>query len=93
VESCHSCVAAPAERGRVRAATGVRLPPVHAGSPCAALGADGRCAVYAHRPLVCRLFGAVDHPLMRCPFGCRPAGGLLPAAEGRRLLRLLGRVA
>ena len=28
-----------------------------AGEPCPLLGDDGRCRVYAHRPLVCRLIG------------------------------------
>jgi uncharacterized protein len=33
-----------------------------------------RCKVYAVRPMICRLFGAVDHPKMTCPHGCRPEG-------------------
>jgi hypothetical protein len=44
----------------------------------------GRCTVYADRPLICRLFGAVED--LRCPFGCLPERLLTPA-EGRRLLR------
>jgi Fe-S-cluster containining protein len=32
----------------------------------------GNCMAYHMRPLVCRLWGVVDHPLMRCPFGCTP---------------------
>jgi Fe-S-cluster containining protein len=32
----------------------------------------GNCTVYRIRPLVCRLWGAIDHPLMRCPHGCKP---------------------
>lgn len=31
----------------------------------------GACAVYAVRPLICRLYGLVER--MRCPFGCVPA--------------------
>ena len=38
---------------------------------CPFLAGDG-CGIYAHRPAVCRLFGAVDHPLMTCPHGCGP---------------------
>jgi uncharacterized protein len=30
----------------------------------------GRCTIYADRPLICRLWGAVKK--MRCPFGCTP---------------------
>jgi Fe-S-cluster containining protein len=32
----------------------------------------GSCSVYHVRPLLCRLWGAVDDPLMRCPYGCKP---------------------
>jgi hypothetical protein len=35
--------------------------------------AEGSCAIHADRPLLCRLFGAVDHPAMRCPKGRGPA--------------------
>ena len=45
------------------------------GLVCPMLSDDGRCTVYAVRPAICRGFGAVDHPLMRCPHGCQPAGG------------------
>jgi Fe-S-cluster containining protein len=31
---------------------------------------DSRCSAYAVRPLICRLFGAVE--MMPCPHGCRP---------------------
>lgn len=48
---------------------------------CPMLSDDGRCTVYAVRPAICRAFGAVDHPLMRCPHGCEPAGG--PMAHDR----------
>ncbi|MCH7945730.1 MAG: YkgJ family cysteine cluster protein [Armatimonadetes bacterium] len=30
----------------------------------------GRCSIYESRPGVCRLWGIVDSPLMRCPHGC-----------------------
>ena len=30
----------------------------------------GRCSIYEERPAVCRLWGIVDSPLMRCPHGC-----------------------
>ena len=27
---------------------------------------NGRCSIYAYRPLVCRLYGVTVHPLLRC---------------------------
>lgn len=36
----------------------------------------GQCAIYADRPFVCRLFGAVKDPLLACPFGCGPKKSL-----------------
>jgi len=38
---------------------------------CPFLTRDG-CGIYDARPMVCRLFGAVDHPMMTCPHGCGP---------------------
>lgn len=38
---------------------------------CPFLTASG-CGIYQDRPMVCRLFGAVDHPNMNCPMGCGP---------------------
>jgi Fe-S-cluster containining protein len=32
----------------------------------------GTCRVYKLRPLICRIWGTVDHPLMRCTHGCVP---------------------
>lgn len=31
------------------------------------------CSIYNIRPAICRLWGAVDSPLMRCPLGCKPS--------------------
>jgi Fe-S-cluster containining protein len=39
---------------------------------CSMLTAAGACSVYGIRPLICRLWGTVDHPAMRCPHGCKP---------------------
>ena len=50
---------------------------------CEALGPDGRCQVYDLRPLVCRLWGAVES--MPCPYGCQPERWLSDA-EGRDLV-------
>lgn len=45
---------------------------------------EGRCSVYAIRPLVCRLWGAVK--VMRCQFGCKP-DRWVSDEEATRLLR------
>lgn len=39
---------------------------------CTMLYPTGKCRVYADRPLVCRFWGLIDDPEMRCPFGCVP---------------------
>lgn len=51
---------------------------------CPHLGISGRCEAYDVRPLICRLWGAVER--MRCPWGCKP-DHWLSDDEARRLLR------
>ena len=41
----------------------------------------GRCSVHDIRPTICRLFGLMDDPRMRCPFGCVP-DRLMSTEEG-----------
>ncbi|MGH3402009.1 MAG: YkgJ family cysteine cluster protein [Streptosporangiaceae bacterium] len=53
---------------------------------CEALGPDGRCRVYAIRPMICRIWGTVES--LRCPWGCMPEGGFMPDEQGYRLLVL-----
>ncbi|MDP4501036.1 YkgJ family cysteine cluster protein [Nonomuraea turcica] len=90
-EACGPIDMHPYERARIRRA-GVTIPRpaealerILAGEDytCPAL-VDGRCSVYEIRPLICRAWGASE--AMPCPYGCRPAGGLLPAAVTRRLV-------
>ena len=45
-----------------------------------------QCTIYDDRPLICRLWGAVDVDGMRCPFGCKPEEWLSDS-DGKRLLR------
>lgn len=40
------------------------------GTPCRLLTADGACAVYEDRPLICRLTGLTRETA--CPHGCEP---------------------
>lgn len=47
----------------------------------------GRCAVYSERPVLCRLFGASEVPLLRCPHGCKPAK-TLSIEETRQIMKL-----
>ena len=35
--------------------------------------AADNCAIYEDRPMMCRLFGAVDDPRLTCPHGAGPA--------------------
>lgn len=53
-----------------------------ASGKCPFSSSDG-CAVYADRPLVCRMFGAVDDPMLTCPHGCRPPTQLGGKAAAR----------
>jgi hypothetical protein len=74
----------PEEQRRI-GERGVRLPLVAAfAGHCPALR-NGRCSVYEVRPMVCRLWGAVEG--MKWPFGCAPVLGYLSDATGHRLLR------
>ena len=52
---------------------------------CPAL-VDNRCSAYDVRPLICRLYGTVDIPSLRCTHGCRPKGGYLTDEQARLLI-------
>lgn len=43
------------------------------------------CGVCDNRPFMCRLWGAVDHPGMKCPWGCGPRKPLSDE-EAKKLL-------
>jgi hypothetical protein len=64
-----------AQRLRLATHTKPRTVPTADGNPdttrCVYLAPDQRrCTVYAIRPLICRVFGAVKR--LSCPFGCAP---------------------
>ena len=76
------------ERRRIRD-TGTRIPPweqamQQPGFMCPALGADHRCQVYPLRPVLCRLWGAVES--LPCVYGCQPDPCPLADADAMRLL-------
>ncbi len=57
---------------------------------CPLLSPTGACSVHDVRPLICRLWGVVDDPFMRCPYGC--AGALMSNAEARHLWELVSQL-
>jgi Fe-S-cluster containining protein len=81
-----------AERRRI-ADRGVTIPPATEAleqilkgertQDCPAL-VDGRCSVYEDRPLICRLWGAVES--MPCVHGCEATPGLLMDAGAQALI-------
>jgi Fe-S-cluster containining protein len=59
---------------------------VRPGTLTCVYAADGRgCRIHDERPVVCRMFGVVDHPRMTCPHGRGPRQKM-PQREARRLL-------
>lgn len=77
------------ERARTRA-RGVRISDAESALAssdtffCEALTDAKRCAVYDVRPLICRLWGAVED--MPCPYGCTPEPRFLTTQEAMILL-------
>lgn len=65
-----------------------REPGVDGSGTCAVLVA-GRCSAYEARPLICRLYGAVE--TLRCPHGCVPARPLT-SSRGRALIAKVGKL-
>jgi uncharacterized protein len=89
--ACGPISASPNEREAFELATGKLFPDALAvlsskNCTCPLLDAVGRCSVYRSRPLICRLYGAVEG--MKCPWGCRPAK-YLTDDEASGLLRQL----
>jgi len=73
-DSCTVIPVTPLEKERLEAAMGRVFGPV--GLPpgkvrCSAL-VDGKCSQYDIRPFICRAFGVVNHPFMKCEYGCKP---------------------
>jgi Fe-S-cluster containining protein len=93
--SCGPIEMSQRERQRISQA-GYRITPLAEATAkadtywCEALTADRRCAVYDLRPVICRLWGAVEG--MPCLYGCRPQGGYLTDQQGLELIIEAGRV-
>jgi hypothetical protein len=90
VQSCGPVPLLDAERHNITVATGKDPGSMMAGEDllCPQLK-DGRCSIYADRPLLCRLYGALPEDGMRCQFGCEPT---LTAEDGMDRLRELVRI-
>lgn len=87
-EACGPIAFSETEAAHLRSKYG-RLPVLKPGTlECSELTEDKRCAVYADRPMICRLWGAVRS--MRCPHGCVPEGGFVEEYVGRALLGCFG---
>ena len=48
---------------------------------------SGCCDVYSQRPLICRLFGVVDDPLLACPHGLGPLLGKMSRSEASAIIK------
>lgn len=89
-ECCGPVLMSKAEAAAITAATGT-LPGVDASLTCTLLdAASGRCAIYEHRPMICRLWGMVKK--MKCPHGCVPEGGFVSERKAHKLLDRLSRL-
>ncbi|WP_433426222.1 hypothetical protein ACQP1V_43025 (plasmid) [Microtetraspora malaysiensis] len=90
-DSCGPIGMNPREQQRIRE-RGVRIPHyqdalaqlVETGDYTCPVLKDGQCGVYDVRPMLCRLWGAIES--MPCTYGCTPEEGLLPDAEASTLL-------
>lgn len=47
---------------------------------------DGRCTIYPVRPVICKLWGAVEG--MKCMYGCVPDDGYIPDDVAREILNV-----
>lgn len=85
-ESCGPVIPSEAEESRILKRQGAIVDYDKKTLTCHLL-TDGRCEIYADRPLLCRLFGAVKK--MRCPHGCAPVNGLMTTREENRAMELV----
>jgi hypothetical protein len=86
LEFCGPVPTSPAERARIHKAAGRKLI-TEAEAVCPYLSEEGRCTIYAIRPLMCRIWGMAEG--MECPHGCKPDRPL-PREEALKLAAQLG---
>ena len=85
--ACGPLAVSQLERVRLQRQTGRKLQGLsHYACP---LLREGRCTVYAARPLLCRLYASTE--AMRCRYGCMP-DRLLTVSEQDALLRAVEEV-
>lgn len=72
IESCGTITMGLHEQRRVERQTGEPLRTMDRIVDNCPYLEDRRCSVYEVRPLVCRLWGLVDSPELRCEYGCTP---------------------
>jgi hypothetical protein len=80
--SCGPIECSSEERRLIEERTGRPLEARPPGLTCSMLK-NGRCTVYSIRPVICRLWGAVES--MPCPQGCRPER-MLSDREGLEIM-------
>lgn len=84
IEGCTDCCGpVPWSAHELRQA-GLTAPPAERVDQACVFSLAGHCGIHDRRPLMCRLYGAVED--MRCPHGRGPLVPL-PAAEGHELVR------
>lgn len=72
-DCCGPVPTSPVERVRAPRLAGIDLRLALTACLTCPYSTDAGCAVYADRPFICRLFGAVEgEPKLACPHGCKP---------------------
>ena len=85
-DCCGPVIPSFAEESRIKERHGVEVAHDKATLTCTLLH-EGRCDIYADRPLLCRLWGVVQK--MPCPFGCAPDDGVMKRRDERKALALV----
>ncbi len=81
-QACGPIAMTRLEADRIEAFLGHPIGEVDDELACPLLTENGRCSVYALRPLICRIYGAVES--LSCEFGCGPSQ-MLTEEESRGL--------
>jgi Fe-S-cluster containining protein len=84
IEGCTDCCGPVPWSAYELKQAGLAGPPPDRADDVCVFSLAGRCDVHAARPLMCRLFGAVED--LRCPHGRGPLT-LLPVEAGHEIVR------